>query len=108
MIRTIAPAAALACLLSLSAAASDEYQPSIKGCQAAINAQLGVPNSAVRYNMEKVKTMSHYREFEFRVSAFDAASPIQGANVSCKARSNGEVLAVVFADPSLVQAVATH
>ncbi|NJN51682.1 MAG: hypothetical protein HC809_07785 [Gammaproteobacteria bacterium] len=97
-----------ACLLAGTAHASDSYQAAIEGCEQAIGAQLGVTDQAVSYKLKKVKSSAKHRDLGFSVSVLDDASPVQQAKVSCRARKDGEVLTVAFADPSLPQALATH
>jgi hypothetical protein len=115
MIRVLLPLAACLCLASTQAQASDAYRAAIEGCENAIATQLGITDQTVTYNLKKVKSAVRHRDLDFSVSVSDAASPIQQAaspiqqvKVSCRARKNGDVLTVAFADPSLPQALATQ
>jgi hypothetical protein len=108
MNRLLLSLAACACLATAPAMASDAYRASIEGCENAIATQLGVSDQAVSYNLQKVKSSARHRDLNFSVSMRDSASPVQKAQVSCRAQKNGDVLTVAFADPSLLPAVATH
>ena len=108
MPRLLAPFILVLCVVALPAAASDSYQAAIDGCRSAIGGQLGMTQNDLSFNLKKIRSSVRHRDMEFSVSARDDASPVQSTRVSCRARTNGEVLTVAFADPSVVQTVATH
>jgi hypothetical protein len=87
-------------------ASADSYTASIQGCQKSINERLGVTDAS--YSVKKIQSSPRYRDINFTVSAADAANPISQAKVSCRAKSDGEVLAVQFEDTTLATEVATH
>ena len=97
--------AAVLALASVHASA-DSYTASIQGCQKSINERLGVSDAS--YSVKKIQTSPHYRDINFTVSATDTAAPIQQAKVSCRAKQDGEVLAVKFDDTTLPAEVAKH
>jgi hypothetical protein len=88
--------------------ASDEYRASIEGCEAAIAARLGMDAGDLRTRFEGVDSSARYRDLEFSVSALDAANPAQGLEVNCRARRNGDVIAVTFDASTVPEAVALH
>ena len=98
--------AAVLALASVHANAADAYTASIQGCQKSINERLGVADAS--YSVKKIQTSPRYRDINFSVSAEDAANPIKQMKVTCRAKSDGEVLAVQFDDSTLPSAVATH
>ena len=96
--------AAVLATVALNASA-DSYSASIQGCQKSINEKLGVADAA--YSVKKIQTSPRYRDINFTVSAEDATTPVRQMKVSCRAKQDGEVLAVQF-DESAMPAVATH
>lgn len=98
--------AAVLVLASFQASATDSYTASIQGCQKAITERLGV--SAADFSVKKIKSSPRYTDLNFSVSASSAATPIDQLKVSCRAKSDGEVLAVKYDEAALPTAVATH
>ena len=97
--------AALLAFGSVHASADDAYTASIQGCQKSINERLGVADAS--YSVKKIQTSPRYRDINFSVTAEDAATPVKQMKVSCRAKSDGEVLAVQI-DESQLPSVATH
>jgi hypothetical protein len=98
--------AAVLAFASVHASAADSYTASIQGCQKSINERLGVTDAS--YSVKKIQTSPRYRDINFSVSAEEATNPIHQLKVSCRAKSDGEVLAVQFDETALPSAVATH
>jgi hypothetical protein len=98
--------AAVLAFASVHANAADAYTASIQGCQKSINEHLGVADAS--YSVKKIQTAPHYRDISFSVSAEDAANPVRQLKVSCRAKSDGEVLALQLDETALPSAVATH
>src|SRR5262247_3103296 len=98
--------AAVLAFASVHANAADAYTASIQGCQKSINERLGVTSAS--YSVKKIQTSPRYRDINFSVSADDASTPVHQLKVSCRAKSDGEVLAVQFDESALPSAVATH
>jgi len=96
------------CLTAIPAAASTEYEASIRGCENAIGERLGLAQSEFRTRIKGVDSRSRYRDLDFSVSALDDANPVQGVRVSCRARRSGEVLAVNIDESSLPGAIAAQ
>ena len=101
-------AAAALVVASFQASASDAYSASIHGCQNAIAQHLGLSPADAAFSVKKIQSFARYKDFNFSVSASDAASPIQQLPVSCRAKQDGEVLAVSYDATALPAAVATH
>jgi len=93
--------------LAASGAAADSYSRSIDGCKAAIGERLGLENVPAQYRVKTVKSKTRYRDLGFLVSANDDTSPVQGVIVNCKAKTNGQVLALDFPE-DLPGAIATQ
>jgi hypothetical protein len=93
-------------LASFQAGAADSYTASIQGCQKAITERLGV--SDADFSVKKIKSSPRFTDLNFTVSASSAAAPIDQLKVSCRAKSDGEVLAVNYDEAALPTAVATH
>jgi hypothetical protein len=89
-----------------TAHAKTEYTDSLRGCEAAIAGRLGVDATDLDTRVKGVKTKARHRDLDFAVSARDDASAIQGVRVSCRARKNGDVLALTFDESTLPAAVA--
>jgi hypothetical protein len=98
--------AAVLVLASFQAGATDSYTASIQGCQKAISERLGV--SDADFSVKKIKSSPRYTDLNFSVSASGAVAPIDQLKVSCRAKSDGEVLAVNYDEAALPTAVATH
>src|SRR4030095_10866725 len=86
---------------------ADAYGASFSGCETAISERLGLAETPAADNIEKVRRKPRYREIDYSVTAQDGASPVQGVKVSCRAKQNGEVLALEFDDATLPNALAT-
>ena len=97
---------AILVLASFQASAADSYTASIQGCQKAITERLGV--SDADFSVKKIKSSPRYTDLNFSVSATGAATPIDQLKVSCRAKSDGEVLAVNYDETAFPTAVATH
>jgi hypothetical protein len=100
--------AAVLVTASFQASAADAYSASIQGCQNAIAERLGLSATDAAFSVKKIQSLPHYKDFNFSVSSADATSPIQQLPVSCRAKQDGEVLAVKFDESVLPAAVATH
>jgi hypothetical protein len=98
--------AAVLVLASFQAGAADSYTASIQGCQKAISERLGV--SDADFSVKKIQSSPHYTDLKFSVTASGAATPIDQLKVSCRAKSDGAVLAVNYDESALPAAVATH
>ena len=98
--------AAVLVLASFQAGATDSYTASIQGCQKAISERLGV--SDADFSVKKIQSSPRYTDLKFSVSASSAAAQIDQLKVSCRAKSDGEVLAVNYDESALPAAVATH
>ncbi len=98
--------AAALVMASFQANAADSYTASIQGCQKAIAERLGMTTADTSFSVKKIKSSPHYKDFNFSVSSSDAASQIQQMPVSCRAKKDGEVLAVNYDEAALK--VATH
>lgn len=85
---------------------ADAYSASLDACQAAISDKLGLATTPASYDVQKIKSKARFRDISYRVSAHDAANPMQGVKVSCRAKQNGEILAVEVDAASLPNAVA--
>jgi hypothetical protein len=101
-------AAAVLVVASFQASAADSYSASIQGCQKAIADHLGISPTDASYSVKKIQSSAHYRDFNFSVSATEAATPIDQLPVSCRAKNDGEVLAVKYDETALPAAVAKH
>jgi hypothetical protein len=97
---------AVLALASVQANAADAYTASIQGCQKSINERLGVTDAS--YSVKKIQSSPRYRDINFSVSAEAAANPVKQMKVTCRAKSDGEVLAVQFDESALPSTVATH
>ena len=93
---------------SFQASAADSYTASIQGCQNAIAERLGIPADQAAFSVKKIQSSARYRDFNFRVSASEGATPVDQLKVSCRAKNDGEVLAVNYDEGALPAAVATH
>ena len=87
-------------------AGADAYSASLDACQSAISDKLGLATTPASYHVQKIRSKPRFRDISYRVSADDAASPLQGVKVTCRAKQNGEVLAVEVDAATLPQAVA--
>jgi hypothetical protein len=85
---------------------ADAYSASIDGCKTAAAERLGLTPAQADFRITKIKSSPRYRDFDFSVSSSDAASPIKQVPVSCRAKQNGEVLAVDVDESALPAAVA--
>lgn len=94
--------------LAAAGASATKYSASIDGCEAAISERLGLALDSASYDIGKIRSRTQYRDMNFRVSAHDDASPVQNVKVSCRSKTNGEVLAVQFDDATLPNALATQ
>ena len=108
VLRLATVAATLTITLGSASAFANQYTASIEGCKQAIGERLGLSNTATNYNIDKVKSRSHYRDLDFSVSVYDTSNPIQNVDVSCRATRSGEVLAVEFDDTTLPVSVAAQ
>ena len=97
---------AVLALAGAQANAADAFTASIEGCQKSINERLGVTDAS--YSVKKIQSSPRYRDINFSVSAEDATNPIKQMKVTCRAKSDGEVLAVQYDETALPSAVATH
>jgi len=105
--KTILASFAVALLATMSFNANaDAYAASIQGCEKAIGERLGIADAT--YNVQKVNSAARYRDLSFSVSAADASHPVQNLKVTCRAKQDGEVLAVNYDESALPTAVATH
>ncbi len=84
---------------------ADAYSAAIQGCQKSINERLGVSDAS--YSVKKIQSAPRYRDIDFTVSADTPVSAIRQVKVSCRAKQDGEVLAVQI-DEAALPAVATH
>lgn len=100
--------AAVLATASFQASAADAYSASIQGCQNAIAERLGLSATDAAFSVKKIQSAPHYKDFNFSVSSADATSPIQQLPVSCRAKQDGQVLAVKYDESALPAAVATH
>jgi len=98
--------AAVLALAGVQVNAADSYTAAIQSCQKSINERLGVADAS--YSVKKIQSSPRYRDITFSVSAADAATPVSQMKVSCRAKSDGEVLAVQYDETALPSAVATH
>jgi hypothetical protein len=96
--------AAVLVLASFQASATDSYTASIQGCQKAISTRLGV--SDADFSVKKIQSSPRYTDLKFSVSS--ATAPVDQLKVSCRAKQDGEVLAVNYDESALPTAVATH
>ena len=108
VLRLATLAATLTIALGSASVFASQYTASIEGCKQAIGERLGLSNTPTNYNIDKVKSRSHYRDLNFSVSVYDKANPIQNVDVSCRATRRGEVLAIEFDETTLPVSVAAQ
>lgn len=96
--------AAVLMLATFQASAADSYTASIQGCQKAISERLGV--SDADFSVKKIQSSPRNIDLKFSVSS--ASATVDQLKVSCKAKQDGEVLAVNYDESALPAAVATH
>jgi hypothetical protein len=104
-------AVTLTAALLLGAGVADaktEYSASIRGCEAAIAERLGAGAGDLNMRVKGVDSASRHRDLDFAVSSRDATSAIQGVRATCRARKNGEVMALTFDERTLPAALAQH
>ncbi len=93
-------------LLGVNANA-DAYSASMDSCKAAAAERLGLTAAQADFRITKIKSSARYRDFEFSVSSREETSPIKQVPVTCRAKQNGQVLAVNVDEAALPAAVAT-
>jgi hypothetical protein len=96
--------AAVLVLATFQASAADSYTASIQGCQKAISERLGV--SDADFSVKKIQSSPRSVDLKFSVSS--ATATVDQLKVSCRAKQDGEVLAVNYDESALPTAVATH
>jgi len=101
---------AFAVLLGMAAATAQAgpYDAAIDACHTAISEHLDIAKVPTNYDLQKVRSKARYKDLSFSVSAYDDANPVQRVKVSCRARSNGEVLALEIDPDTLPTALATQ
>src|SRR5262245_25091077 len=108
--RTLPSALAVAVLGAVGfsgTAHADAYGASFSGCETAIQERLGLSDTPATYNIEKIRSKARYRQIDYSVTAADASGSVQDVKVSCRAKQNGEVLALEFDDSAQPNALAT-
>jgi hypothetical protein len=88
-----------AALTTAVVAHAGTYPGSEKVCQSAISSQLGLAAVPSQYTLETVHNKMQYRDFEYVVSANDAASTVKDVKVTCRVRKSGSLMALEF-DPA--------
>lgn len=89
-------------------ASADSYSNSISACEDAIGERLGIDTVNARYNVKKIKSRGRFQDIKFSVSVFDKSHPVQSVKAKCRAKANGEIVAVEFDSKSLPASIAVN